>query len=67
MLSIFDQAGLCLGSGSACSSGSLLPSKIMKFLGHSDLSKHALRLSFHPHIDSLGVDEILSVVQKIGH
>jgi len=47
----FDLAGLDVGTGSACSSGSSLPDRVILALGYdSELAKTGIRLSFGPFL-----------------
>lgn len=57
LLTALDLAGLEVSSGSACSSGSVLPSRILLAMGYSEsLAKSALRLSL-PLIPSADYDK----------
>ena len=54
-----DLSGLAVSSGSACSSGASLPSRILMSLGFSsEESQGGVRLSFPPDIDQKFVDEV---------
>ena len=45
MLIHFDMNGLSVSSGSACSSGSSLPSKTLEIMGFGELAKNSIRIS----------------------
>jgi cysteine desulfurase len=48
----FDMAGIDLSNGSACSSGAVIPSRVLMGMGFSEEeSKQALRLSFSPYLN----------------
>ena len=47
----FDLAGMDVGSGSACASGSTIPSQVLRAMGYSqELAKRGVRLSFSPYL-----------------
>jgi len=47
MLMLLDQAGICCSSGSACTTGSVHPSHVLKAMGYSDdRARASLRFSF---------------------
>lgn len=48
----FDLSGIDIGTGSACSSGTSLPDRVILALGYdTDLAKSGIRLSFDPFMD----------------
>lgn len=48
----FDMAGIDLSNGSACSSGAVIPSRVLMSMGYDEAqSKQALRLSFSPYFN----------------
>lgn len=48
----FDLAGMAVGTGSACLSGELRPSHVLKAMGFGDeAARSAVRLSFSPYVD----------------
>jgi cysteine desulfurase len=58
LLMALDLAGVMCSTGSACSSGSLLPSPVLKAMGVSDERLHsAMRFSFDPVLAEADVDE----------
>jgi len=64
LLMNFDLAGICCSTGSACSSGSLLPSPVLQAMGvPDDLLHSAMRFSFS-HL--LTEDEIIEAARGIG-
>lgn len=60
-----DLQGICASSGSACSSGANLPSKVLLALGKSaEMAKHSIRLSLS-HTNQLEeVHKTLTVIKK---
>jgi cysteine desulfurase len=65
-----DLAGVCCATGSACSSGSLLPSPVLRAMGVPDEVLHsALRFSLSPLLSEVEVDEaarrVVAVVRRL--
>ncbi|MBA2403726.1 MAG: aminotransferase class V-fold PLP-dependent enzyme [Bdellovibrionales bacterium] len=58
-LALFDQGGMEISAGSACSSGTAKPSAVMTHLGYKDEVKNGLRLSFGPQVS----DSELQLIQ----
>jgi cysteine desulfurase len=70
LLMSLDLAGLACSTGSACSSGSLLPSPVLRAMGLAeDVIHSAMRFSFSPLLKEAEVDEaarrIAAVVQRL--
>lgn len=60
-----DMQGVCASSGSACSSGANLPSKVILALGKSaDLAKNAIRLSLSPSTTEEEINTIFYLLQN---
>ncbi len=60
-----DMQGVCASSGSACSSGANLPSKVILALGKSpDLAKNAIRLSLSPNTTEEEINKTFSLLQN---
>ncbi len=58
LLMALDLAGIACATGSACSSGSLLPSPVLRAMGVSDdVLRSALRFSFTPSQTTAEIDE----------
>jgi cysteine desulfurase len=58
LLMALDLAGVACSTGSACSSGSLLPSPVLRAMGLPDeLLRSAIRFSFSPALSSADIDE----------
>jgi cysteine desulfurase len=65
-----DLAGVCCATGSACSSGSLLPSPVLQAMGVPDALLHsAMRFSLSPLLTEAEVDEaarrVVEVVRRL--
>jgi cysteine desulfurase len=70
LLMSLDLAGVACSTGSACSSGSLLPSPVLNAMGKTgDILKSAMRFSLSPFLSEAEVDEaarrIVRCVQKL--
>jgi cysteine desulfurase len=70
LLMNLDLAGVCCSTGSACSSGSLLPSPVLKAMGAPEEVLHsAMRFSFSALLSEAEVDEaarrIVAVVNRL--
>jgi cysteine desulfurase len=64
LLMNFDLAGICCSTGSACSSGSLLPSPVLQAMAVPDERLHsAMRFSFS-HL--LSEEEVVEAARRIG-
>jgi len=58
-----DMQGIAVSTGSACSSGSIEPSRVIKALGRSDaLARGAIRFSFGKNNSEEDVDHVLAAV-----
>jgi cysteine desulfurase len=58
LLMALDLAGICCSTGSACSSGSLLPSPVLQAMGvPDDVLRSAMRFSLGPFLTEQEVDE----------
>jgi cysteine desulfurase len=66
VLMLLDQAGVCCSSGSACTTGSINPSHVLKAMGFSDdRSRASLRFSFGRFNKRAEVPRALDIVQGI--
>jgi cysteine desulfurase len=64
LLIALDLAGVACSTGSACSSGSLLPSPVLQAMGLSDERlRSAMRFSFSP---SMTLEEVDMAAERIG-
>lgn len=55
-----DLAGIAVSAGSACSSGSMKPSRVLEAMGlASEIVASAIRVSFGPDTDQAGVDRFV--------
>lgn len=62
----FDLAGICISSGSACSSGVQRPSAVLKAMGYPDwIALNSTRISFGPHNTLEDVDIIIHTLKKV--
>jgi cysteine desulfurase len=63
-----DLAGVACATGSACSSGSLLPSPVLRAMGvPEDVLRSALRFSFSPNQSPAEIDEALRRIAECVH
>ena len=61
-----DLAGICASAGSACASGSLEPSHVLRAMGVRDvLARGALRLSFGPETNEMEIDRVADELQRL--
>lgn len=60
LLARLDRAGFAVGSGSACTTSSLEPSRVLASIGAP--SSGNVRLGLHPGIESSAVDRLLAVL-----
>jgi cysteine desulfurase len=66
LLIALDLAGVCCSTGSACSSGSLLPSPVLKAMGVSEERLHsAMRFSFSHLLDEATLDEAIRRIARV--
>jgi cysteine desulfurase len=70
LLLLLDEQGVCCSAGSACTSGSVHPSHVLKAMGHSDAhARSSLRFSFSKFNSlaetDLAVGALLKAVAKI--
>lgn len=62
----YDMAGIAVSAGSACSSGKISASHVLKAMGYSDtLASSSIRVSTGPNSTQQDIDHFLSVWQKI--
>ncbi len=62
----FDLSGIDIGTGSACSSGTSLPDRVILALGYdADLAKSGIRLSFGPFMDEELAAKYLEKIKSI--
>lgn len=60
-----DMQGIAVSTGSACSSGSLEPSPVIRALGHEDeLARGAIRFSFGRFNTAEDIDQLLEMLPK---
>ena len=61
-----DLEGLAVSTGSACSSGTLEPSPVIRALGHNDeLARGSIRFSFGKDNTAEDVDYLLEVLPRV--
>jgi cysteine desulfurase len=62
----FDLAGIAVSAGSACSSGSMKPSRVLEAMGlHPEVARCFIRISFGPHTNESDVDRFLGEWRRI--
>ena len=65
MLIVLDQQGLCCSAGSACTTGSLVPSHVLKAMGLADdQARSSLRFSFSRMNTLAEVDQALDIIDR---
>lgn len=65
LLIMLDRQGICASAGSACSSGSLTPSHVLKAIGLSDaLARSTVRFSLSEENTEEEIDTLLSALQN---
>ena len=66
LLMALDLAGIACSTGSACSSGSLLPSPVIAAMGVSDgVLRSALRFSFSPTLELADIDDAAQRIASV--
>ncbi|MGC3991244.1 MAG: cysteine desulfurase NifS [Chthoniobacteraceae bacterium] len=66
VLMLLDQAHICCSAGSACTTGSLHPSHVLKAMGFStDRARSSLRFSFSRFNNRLDVERALHVLPEV--
>ena len=62
----FDLAGIAVSAGSACSSGSMKPSRVLEAMGlPTEISSSAIRVSFGPDTSEADVERFLAEWRRI--
>ena len=62
----FDLAGISISAGSACSSGSMKPSRVLSAMGVApEIASSAIRVSFGPSTSEADVDRFVTEWRKI--
>lgn len=65
LLISLDMQGVAVSTGSACSSGSLEPSPVIRALGHGDeIARSAIRFSLGPQNTEAEIDRVLEVLPR---
>jgi len=65
LLSAFDLDGLCVSSGSACSSGSVAASHVMLAMGYSeDEARECLRISWGQSTTEADIEQACQIIAK---
>jgi cysteine desulfurase len=66
VLMLLDDAGVCCSSGSACTTGSLSPSHVLKAMGFSDdRARSSLRFSFSRFNSAAEIPRALEAVERV--
>jgi len=66
VLMLLDKQGICCSAGSACTTGSIHPSHVLKAMGFSTARARAsLRFSFSRFNSRLDVEKALDVLPKV--
>ena len=65
LLLLLDEQGVCCSAGSACNSGSINPSHVLKAMGHSDAhARSSLRFSFSKYNTLSETDNAVAALAK---
>lgn len=65
LLILLDEAGVCCSPGSACGSGSVKPSRVIKAMGHSnERARSSVRFSFSMFNTEPEIDEAVAALAK---
>ena len=65
LLLLLDDQGVCCSAGSACTSGSVHPSHVLKAMGHSDAhARSSLRFSFSKFNSLAETDRAIAALLK---
>jgi cysteine desulfurase len=65
LLLLLDEQGVCCSAGSACTSGSVHPSHVLKAMGHSDAhARSSLRFSFSKFNSLVETDHAVAALHK---
>ncbi|MCL4103567.1 UNVERIFIED_CONTAM: hypothetical protein GTU68_059646 [Idotea baltica] len=65
LLILLDEAGVCCSPGSACSTGSVKPSRIIKAMGYSsDRARSSVRFSLSKYTTESEISEAVSKIEK---
>lgn len=68
LLLMLDMNGICASSGSACTSGTLNPSHVLRAIGLNDtLAKGTLRISYGEENTMEDAKKIVSVLKEVVH
>lgn len=63
---VFDMAGIDLSNGSACSSGAVIPSRVLLSMGYDEeQAKSALRLSFGPYFNKKEATHLWPLLENV--
>ena len=66
MLMLLDLAGICVSTGSACTSKAMTPSHVLKAMGIADdIAQSSIRFSFGTNISKTDVDYVVDQIQKV--
>ncbi|MCB1233287.1 MAG: aminotransferase class V-fold PLP-dependent enzyme, partial [Verrucomicrobiae bacterium] len=65
LLILLDEAGVCCSPGSACSTGAVKPSRVIKAMGHSsERARSSVRFSLSRDTTETEIDEAVTIVAK---
>lgn len=65
LLILLDEAGVCCSPGSACGSGAVTPSRVIKAMGHSsERARSSVRFSVSQFNNEAEIDEAIGAIEK---